>query len=158
MGRGIFFFFFLFLFFTDVFFVALGLLFASLGLRVLIVFEFSTWLGALFFLIYVGAVLVIIYYVYSLASKISGNITSRVGNFVGGVFFLIFFFLCGKVKYRRGLIDLGVETPMTYYLFKDRIFSYYDGFVVFFSIILLLALWVRRKFQVLKSLALRIFF
>lgn len=62
------------------------------------------------------------------------------------------------MKYRRGLIDLGVETPMTYYLFKDRIFSYYDGFVVFFSIILLLALWVRRKFQVLKSLALRIFF
>lgn len=140
MGRVVFFFFFCFCFGKLGFLVG-KLLFSSFFLALLIGLNFSSWLAIFFFLIYVGGVLVLLYYIFSLSPK---------NSFLLKKFFVLVFFL---VKYKFFL-----EERKSFSIFSEFIISFNDGFFVYFSVILLLSLWITTKLHSFKSSSLRLFF
>jgi hypothetical protein len=82
-------------------------------------------------LVYVGAILVILFYIFSLSSKI--NI------FLNKNTFLIFFFFAFIIIFFYPHLKI-LEERKVYELFKDKILSFFDGFFLFFSLILFFGL------------------
>lgn len=107
-------------------------------------FNLSSWLGFVFFLVYIRAILILIFYVSSLSSK---KILSK-GNYLLFIFFFSFSFFYKKKNQ---------EETKNIFKFNEKILSLKDGFYIFLSLILLIRLWVSTKLQIFKRVAMRLY-
>ena len=138
---------FLLFFVRKISFLVFALLLLARRITFYLLLQQSTWIGAVFFLIYVGAILVILFYIFSLSSKLKFFFNTKTQ--IPMVFFFLFplFFF-----------DFMLEERKIYSHVKEHLVSFFDGFFLFFSLILFIRLWISAKLHVYNNLALRICF
>lgn len=123
--------------------VGFSLLGLSFCVFLLIVTKYKLWYGLIFFLIYVGAVLVLVFYVVCLSANPIKNVF-KAGQFIFGlVFILIALFFIGslssiKLKFLKGKYSYSLI------LIKENLTQVVLFYILFFL------LWFIRKFTYLS--------